>query len=189
MTTSVCPWTTSCHSVLKTNVWLETADEQEGLVVELAAEGAGCVENPCGELRQWIVRTRCNDLVEALDAELLSTFIGDFKDAVGGDDEEITGRCVEREAIELRDRKKTDGKLRLLKLRDGLRGGVPVNDRRAGGERAEDVAVGAETEAGERCEHLRLLDLRQNGVEAVEQKRDCLTRLALAGVQERGACR
>src|SRR5215472_1650733 len=135
MTTSVCPWTTCCHSGPKTNVWLEATDEQEGLVVELAAEGAGCVENPCGELRQWIVRTGCNDLVETLDAELLSTLVGDFEDAVGGDDEEITGRGVEWEAIELRDRKATDGKLRLFKLRDGLRGRVPVNNRWAGGER------------------------------------------------------
>src|ERR1700743_2239737 len=99
---------------------LQAAHEQEGLVVKLTAEAADCVENLRREQRKGILRTGSDESVQALDTELLSAFVSDFKNAIRGDYEEIAAAGVQLEAVEVRERQQTDGKLGFLKPRDGL---------------------------------------------------------------------
>ena len=70
---------------------LETAHEQERLVVKLTSEAAGCAENLCQRAAECLLRTGSDESVQALDTELLSALISDLKDAIGGDDKEIAG--------------------------------------------------------------------------------------------------
>jgi hypothetical protein len=93
----------------------QTADQQESLVVKLASKAARCGKNPCSKLWKRILRASCDEVVETLDAELLSAFISDLENSVGGDNEEITGGCIQSKALELRGRHETNGKLRLFK--------------------------------------------------------------------------
>src|SRR5215472_9424902 len=72
----------------------QTADEQERLIVNLASKAARYGKNPRSNLWKRILRASCDDVVETLDAELLSAFIGNLEDSVGGDNEEITGCCI-----------------------------------------------------------------------------------------------
>ena len=94
----------------------QTADEQESLIVKLASKAARCGKNPCSKLWKRILRASCDDVIETLDAELLSASIGNLEDSVGGDNEEITCGCIQSKALELRDRHETNGKLRLFKV-------------------------------------------------------------------------
>src|SRR5947209_2372522 len=162
----------------------QTANEQEGLIVKLASEAARPGVNPGGKLWKGILRSGGDGFVESLDAKLLSAFVGNFEDPVGGDNEKITGGCVQGEALEVRERYEANRKLRFFKLRDALRGCVPVNDRRAGGQGTEDVAVGAETKAGECGECGGLLHLRKDRVETIEQERHGQPWLALCCVKD-----
>ena len=95
---------------------LNAASQQNRLVVELTAKAAGSIQNPERNLRKRISWARCDEAVEALDAKLLSAFIGDLKDSVRRDDEEIAGRGLESKAVEPGDGQKADGKLRLVTL-------------------------------------------------------------------------
>ena len=127
---------------------------------------------------------RCrDDAVETLDTKLLSALVGDFKDAIGCDHEEIAGQGIEAKAIELRDGEKAYGKLRLLTLRNGLRSRVPVDDGWTCGDRAEDTAIGGEQKACKGDERGWLLHLRQDSVEPVEEARKSLGGLTITGVE------
>ena len=104
-----------CVVALGRSRW-KAPDEKERLVIELAAEAAGGIQYSQGNLRKRNVRGSRDDAVEPLDAKLLTAFIGNLKDAICSDDEEVAGRGGESKAIETRDREKADWKLGLLAL-------------------------------------------------------------------------
>ncbi len=135
-----------------------------------------------------------DDGLEAVDAVLLiriwriwAGFAGDFEDAVGGDDEQIAGSGIEGCAVKGRDGQEAEGKLLLLGIGKRAATGVPVQQRRAGGEGVVDGAISTETQAGEGGVHVRFLHFREHGVEAVEQYGQRTRGLALAGIEKRGA--
>ena len=95
---------------------LEAARDQDGLIVELTTEAAGGIQDAERNLRKRIAWGRDDEVVEALDAKLLSALGGDLEDSICCDDEEIAGRGFERKAIELRHGEEADWKLRLIAL-------------------------------------------------------------------------